>query len=389
MSDGQVFFRLAFRPFFLLGALFSVIAVLVWSATVTGRLNLEVYGGPLWWHVHEMLFGFVSAIVVGFLLTAVRTWTNQPGIRDAALACLVLLWLSGRFVLFLTQLLPSWVVALVDLSFLPAAAIVLAAPLIRVKQWRNIVFVFVLLAMTCANTAMHWAAYSNDVEFLYRAGNAMVLVVTVLMTIMAGRVLPMFTANGTQTKKVAENTWLERASIISPLAAVAASLSQGFMPVELVAFCFFIAALAHVLRAFRWRFWVTAKVPLLWSLHLSYWCIPTGLLLYGLSFVSSSVTHSQAIHTLTVGAMGMMILAMISRVSLGHTGRPLVVSKVMPLAFLALLGAFLVRVFGVYWIESYTLLIIITAVLWMIGYGCFVAVYLPVLTGPRADGKEG
>ena len=141
-----------------------------------------------------MLFGFVSAIVVGFLLTAVRTWTGQPGLKGASLACLVALWLAGRLVLFLPAVIPLWLVALTDLAFLPLAALVLARPVVRVKQWRNIVFVPLLLAMTVANAAMHWAALTGNLDIQYLAGNAMVMFVTLLMTIMAGRVVPMFTA---------------------------------------------------------------------------------------------------------------------------------------------------------------------------------------------------
>ncbi|RLQ20690.1 NnrS family protein [Seongchinamella sediminis] len=381
--------RLAFRPFFLLGALFSVISLLLWVALFSGQLQLAVYGGPLWWHLHEMLFGFVTAIIVGFLLTAVRTWTGQPGLEGRPLAALVGLWLAGRLLLLFPLSLPPWLIALVDLAFLPLAALILFLPVARVRQWRNSIFLPLLLAMAAINGVMHWAANAGDPGLQSRAATAMVMLVTLLMTIMAGRVVPMFTANGTGTPRVEALGWLETLSLGSMLATAVVSLPWPGMPPAAVALCCFVAALAHALRGLRWRIWVTVRTPLVWSLHLSYLCIPLGLLLYGLSAVSSLVSPSQAIHTLTVGAMGLLILAMISRVSLGHTGRPLQAGRVMTLAFALLFAAFLVRVFGSYWLSSYTLVINSAAVLWALGFGCFVIRYWPVLTRPRVDGRPG
>lgn len=388
-SNIPALLRLAFRPFFLLGSLFSIFSLLLWAAAITGALELSVYGGPLWWHSHEMLFGFVSAIVVGFLLTAVQNWTGQQGVRSTFLACLVLLWLAGRVVFFLPAFLPFGLLALIDIAFLPLAALTLAWPVVRVKQWRNIIFVPLLLAMTLANMAMHCSVHTQDALLQFQAGNAMVLLVTLLMSIMAGRVLPMFTANGTKTPRVEAIGWLEKAALITMLLAVAAVLGAANVAPGVVAWCCFAAAASHAVRAARWRIWVTLRTPLVWSLHLSYWCIPLGLLLWGLSIVTPAVTHSQAVHTLTVGAMGMMILAMISRVSLGHTGRPITVGKGMALAYIALFSAFVVRVFGLYWIDNYAGIIVSAVVLWVLAYGSFVVLYLPILSRPRLDGGPG
>ncbi|MEP4485123.1 MAG: NnrS family protein [Halioglobus sp.] len=381
--------QLAFRPFFLFGALFSVVSIALWAGSIAGYSNLNVYGGPLWWHVHEMLFGFVSAIVVGFLLTAVRTWTGQPGFGGLLLGCLVALWLAGRCVFFLSVDLPVWVIVLVDLLFLPLAALILAIPVVRVKQWRNIIFVPLLLIMAITNAAMHWAAIESSASGLIRTGNTMVLLVTVLMTIMAGRVVPMFTASGTGTKQVPAHAMLEKLALMTLLLAVVASFRFQGVPAILVALCFVTAGLVHGIRAFRWRIWVSFRTPLVWSLHLSYWCIVLGLILYGISEVSSAVTRPQAIHTLTVGAMGTMILSMISRVSLGHTGRALQVGWVMSGAFALILSAFVVRVFGSLWIDNYVDQIVVAAFFWVLGYGCFTVFYAAMLIGPRVDGKPG
>jgi uncharacterized protein involved in response to NO len=284
---------------------------------------------------------------------------------------------------------PQWVVVVVDMAFLPVAAVVLGLAIVTVQQWRNIVFVLILLALALINGAMHWSVYANAPELPRAAGTIAVLVLALLMSTMAGRVVPMFTANGTQTKRVADRPWLERAALLVMLFAALAGSTLGDFSPPLAAGILFLAATVLALRGLRWRIWVTFRVPLLWSLHISYWCIPLGLFLLGLSRLSTVVSHSQAIHTLTVGAMGVMILAMISRVSLGHTGRPMVVGKVMSVAFVAAIAAALVRVFGPYANLGYSQLIVTAVIFWVLAYGCFLVLYLPILTRPRVDGRPG
>ena len=383
------FFRLAFRPFFLLGSLFSIISLLIWSAVFTESINVAVYGGHLWWHIHEMLFGFVSAIVVGFLLTAVQNWTCVPGIKGSRLMLLVLLWISARVLFFLPFLLPHWLIYTVDLLFLPVTAFFLARPIIQAKLWRNLIFIPILLAMTYTNAAMHYSSNLLDPKYMLAAGNAMVLIITLLICVIGGRVIPMFTANGTNTEHVPAIQWLEIASIASMLLLVVSNFGIFELPSEVNAALFLLAASIHFIRVWRWRIWVTFKTPLVWSLHLGYWCIPVGLLLLAVSELSDVITHSQALHTLTVGTIAVMILAMISRVSLGHTGRNIEVGKLMAFAFLAIFLAFIVRVFGVYWLENYQHVIVTAAILWGVGYGCFVVLFIPVLTRPRIDGRAG
>lgn len=398
MSDGSIaeppgpggagLFRLAFRPFFLAGALFSALAVLVWSLDIAGAASLEVYGGGLWWHAHEMLFGFVCAIVVGFLLTAVQTWTGIAGVSGGSLIGLFLLWLAGRLALLLPGLLPWWLPAMLDLLFLPLAATLLSIPIIRIRQWRNIVFLPVLLAMAAANGIFHLAAYRHDPVLQALAGNFMVMLVTLLMTVVAGRVVPMFTANGTGTERVPALPWLERLCPASVILAIPAAL--GVISHDAIAaIVLLFAGACHGLRVLRWRSWVTLSTPLVWSLHLSYWALALGLVLLGLAKLGVAIGHSQALHVLTVGAMGMMILAMISRVSLGHTGRALQVGPAMIVAYLALFIALLVRVTGQWWLDDYRVVVMASALLWTLAFGLFFLRYLPILTRPRPDGRPG
>lgn len=377
------FFDFAFRPFFLLGALFSVIALVLWSLMLQGNVSLSVFGGSFWWHQHEMLFGFTTAIIVGFLLTAVQNWSGVRGLNGKGLMALVGVWVLGRIVFLFPDVLPHWLISSVDFMFLPLAIIALAYPIIKVKLWRNLLFIPLLSVMAIVNGVMHYAVLFERMDLVLNASSIMVMLVTLLMCIMGGRVFPMFTANGTKTARVDALPWLEKLSIFSTLFAVILSTNVLPVPNEWIAVVFFVAAIANAVRAIRWRIWVTLKTPLVWSLHLSYWSIAIGLCMYGMYLFNGFFSHSQAVHTLTIGGMATMILSMISRVSLGHTGRNIVVGKVMASAFVAILGAFLVRVFGLYFFADYTDVINTSILLWVVGYGSFVAMYLPILTTPR------
>ncbi len=379
------FLEFAFRPFFLLGAIFSIISLLVWNGVLGGSITVNLYGGSLWWHMHEMLFGFVAAIIVGFLLTAVQNWSGVRGLNGGALLALVLVWLGARIAFFFPGQLPQFLIAAIDLAFLPLAAVALAYPIIKVKLWRNLMFIPILLVMAFSNTLAHYSVATNDFALMNSASTFMSLLVTLVMCLMGGRVFPMFTANGTRTPRVNAIPVLEKLSVISILAAVITGAGFIELPSVLVASIFFFASAVHTVRVFRWKIWVTFKTPLVWSLHISYWCIAIGLLMYGLSEITTLVSHSQAVHTLTVGGMATMILAMISRVSLGHTGRMIVVGNTMSFAFAAIILAFIIRVFGIYWFDNYTHVLTLAVAFWALGFGCFVALYFPILIKRKAN----
>lgn len=376
-------FDLAFRPFFLSGALFSVIAVLVWTSLLNGWIGFYPYGSTIWWHSHEMLFGFATAIIVGFLLTAVQNWTGQSSVKGKSLALLWLLWFVARLMLAIDLGLGRWVVALVDLAFLPLVAFLLANLIIRVKLWQNLVFVFVILLMTIANGLMHWAVLSDNPGLATQGSYAMVMLVTLLMTVLGGRVFPMFTANGTGTQKVESIKWLEIGTIGSTVLIAIVYMTGIILPTELQTLLLMFAAVCHLIRLLRWRFWVTLKTPLVWSLHLSYACIPAGLFLMALHYSTNQIPLSTALHGLTIGAMGSMILAMITRVSLGHTGRNIVVGKLMSTAFIAIFLSFLVRVFLPVLSNDYSLSVAVAAILWALAYGIFSTTFFPILTTKR------
>jgi uncharacterized protein involved in response to NO len=383
------FLQLAFRPFFMSGVLFSILAIILWASTLNGWLSFKPYSNSYWWHSHEMLFGFVVAIIIGFLLTAVQAWTGQPSLKGKPLLALWLLWLSARVLLAVELGFAPLIIVIVDLLFLPVAALCMAQLVIKAKLWRNLFFIPLLLLMAFANGLMHWGAWYNDAELVSQGSYTMVMLVTLIMAVMAGRVFPMFTANGTATQKVIPIRALELLTIISTFLVVLMFMSGLEIAPMTKTILLLLAAVCHLFRCLRWRFLVTLKTPLVWSLHLSYFCIPIGLFLMAWHFHGGNISLSSAMHALTVGAMGNMVLSMISRVSLGHSGRLLVVGWVMSLAFATIFAAFLVRVFGLFLIQDYLLLIAIAAGLWVIAYGLFVVKYWNVLSKPRIDGRLG
>lgn len=384
--------RQAFRPMFLLGAGFSAFAIALWLLILAGVVSPPVYGHALFWHSHEMLFGFVAAIVVGFLLTAVQNWTGLRATHGSTLAILTVLWLAGRLVLLVGEALPAWLVIAIDLAFLPVAALLLAIPLIKVAQQRNLFFVPVLLLLTLCNALMHYGLQTLRFDLQLLGSQSAVWLVTLLMAIVGGRVIPMFTANGTMTPKAEPIVWLDRLALGSLWLIMLLALTgyDGQLPRSAMAALSLFCAAALAIRCGRWKIWRTWRVPLLWSLHLAYWFIPFGLLLFGLRYLDLPVSNSTALHALTAGAMGSMILAMIARVSLGHSGRPLQPHPVMSVAFALVLVAALLRVvLAAIWPQWLMHWYLLAGAAWVLAFAIYVIVYWSVLTTPRADGRPG
>lgn len=394
-------FRLAFRSFFLGGAMFSLIALGLWGVFWMQGMDWNPYGGWIWWHSHEMLFGFVAAIIVGFLLTAVQNWTGIESIHSWPLAGLFTVWLLPRiFLLFpyepIEPLLP-WL----DLVYLPLAAWVMGRMVWKVRQMRNLFFVPVLLLLAVINAQMHWAVNHGDGVLAKEAARSAIFVIVFVMTVLGGRVIPFFTANGTGTSKATPIVAVEILSMgsVAVLALLQLAGVLKLLPTLLVAVLFLLAGAVHLVRFLRWRPWITLKVPLLWSLHMAYLFIVLGFFLAaaryaGLSldvFKSLGFQYATILHSFTLGGMGLLIVGMMARVSLGHTGRPLAVSSWMSLAFLAVVLAYLCRVWlpllvpdlSHYWSH------VLSIVLWLLGYGLFVVIYLPILSKPRVDGRPG
>ena len=381
-------FRLGFRPFFLLGALFSCLAMLGWLGQLNNWFALPGIGNPIWWHAHEMLFGFGAAIVAGFLLTAVQNWTAHPGVRSWPLALIVGLWVLPRCLLpWLGE--DNLILMALDLAWLPLCAWFLAKPVIMTRQWRNLFFVPLLLIMTLLNGASWlWRDEWSAVEHLLITT---VLLFTTLIAVMGGRVIPFFTARGTGQEKAPPSPWLERGALASLwLILLLWLLPDSWINSLYMVPLYIVAAGLHLGRQMRWRPGTTLAQPLLWSLHLAYLFIPLGLLALTVQAAGLPLSLSLASHLLSAGCMGTMILGMIARVSLGHSGRALHVGRRITLAFaLVILSAFVRVLLPLYW-PSLTLTgWNLSGWSWIAAYGLFVWVYTPILTRPRADGRPG
>ncbi|MDP5293006.1 NnrS family protein [Oceanimonas sp. CHS3-5] len=384
-------FRLGFRVFFLGGALFSCIAMALWLLTLRGVPTLSGVSNPIWWHAHEMIFGFGLAIIAGFVLTAMQNWTGIPGVRGWPLALVSGLWLLPRLLMPLRGELNGLVI-LLDLLWLPLVAGFLARPVIQVKQWRNLFFAPLLIVMTLLNALSYYAAFSNNWLLAERVFTTAGLAIAALITVMGGRVIPFFTARATGTEKPTPIPVLEKLALGSIWLATLGwlllprtSLFNGLLALMLV-----VTALAHLIRLSRWNNKLTKGIPLLWVLHLGYLFIPAGLLVMAAALLNWGITVSLASHWLTAGAMGTVILGMIARVSLGHSGRPLELKKPMVVAFVLVIIAGLVRALLPMLAPGLTSLAYdVSALAWIAAFGIFCRIYWPILTQARADGRPG
>ena len=384
-------FALAFRPFFLFGALFAVLVMVVWIAALNQELPMKFYGGAFFWHVHEMLFGYVAAIVVGFLLTAVQNWTGERSVNGLALGVLLLLWITARVgLLFIHE--PNIWIASIDISFFVVAAVFLAIPIVAARQWRNLFFVPVLALFAFANGMMHLGALNQEHALVVNGADGALGLICLLMVTMGGRIIPVFTANGTATARVPPWPWLERLSLGSVWLIVIVLLPglDRQLPAYVMCGLFGFAAITNFVRWFRWRFWITFGVALLWTLHLAYLFIVAGFAALAVSYVTGSFAASIAWHLVTVGGIGGLTLSMISRVSLGHTGRPIVALKWMLPAYVAVFVAAITRTLMVVLMPAqYSLWLQVSAGLWILAFGSFVGCYALMLIRPRTDGRPG
>lgn len=376
------FLALGFRPFYLLGAAFAGVAVPAWTASVLGwveapRLNLL-------WHMHEMLFGFVVAIVVGFLFTAARNWTGLWTPRGGALAALAALWLAGRAAMLA---LPPAAAAAVDLAFLPLAALPLYRVIRRAGNTRNLVMVVLLAALALANAAYHGAVLGlipvSPLQPLYGA----IVAVVVIESILGGRVIPSFTANALRGVRTVSTPRLEK---ISLALTVATGLAWAVLPLSLpLAVLAGGAAVAQALRMAGWQPLATVRHPILWILHLSYAWIPAGFFMLALACLGLA-PQSAAVHLLAVGAMGGLIIGMITRTALGHTGRMLKAGRAESAMYLLLQAGVLARLaaaFGEAGLREAGL--VAASLCWSLAFLLYCLVYAPYLARARADGREG
>lgn len=384
--SGFALFNLGFRPFYLGGAIFGALAILLW-------INAFHYGSPvgeqgaiagMLWHTHEMIFGFAAAIIAGFLLTAVRAWTGINTPQGKALALIWILWLAGRILIWTG---PESIAAVVDCAFLPVVAIALLRVLVAAGNRRNYFLAVALCTFGLLNILFHYWAWQSRFDLSLRTAYAAVGLVIMFVTVIGGRVIPMFTTNAIPGFKLKQWMVIERLaapSVILTFLADAINAAPWIIVMYAVS-----AVVIHSARVIGWRSWAVGYRPILTILHIAYAWIPVGFLLLALASLGF-VSHSIAIHAFTVGAMGCAIIAMITRTALGHTGRVLIAGTAEVWSYAFMLTSALLRVFGP-WLDSRhnIIWICLAGVCWIAAFSLYVIKYTPFLIKPRVDGKSG
>jgi len=382
-DDSVAVLRLGFRPFYLLAAVFAALSVPLWAAQYAGVLPATGLAGPLG-HAHEMIFGYTLAVIVGFLFTAVRNWTNLPTPTGAVLAAVAVLWIAAR-ALVLTPW--GWAAMAANVAFPIAAAVGIGIPLVRAGNKRNYFFVAVLRFMACAAAGTH-LTHLGVIELPAWFGIRIALdVVVFVVAVMAGRVVPMFTNNGVPGAGATRDPVVEKLALGSLIALIAVDALQAPAPVAVAVLA--VAAGAHAVRLALWHPWRTRARPIVWVLHAAYAWLVVHLVLRALGAVEI-VPAPIATHALTIGAIGGITLGMMTRTARGHTGRPLTADRWEVACYVLVMLAAVIRVIGPLALpETYVRTVEGAALLWSAAFAVYAVRYWPVLTRPRIDGRPG
>ena len=373
-TTAAAFLSAGFRPFYLGAAAFALLSIPLWVATYAATDTPGPAISTLLWHSHEMIFGFATAVIVGFLLTAVRNWTGNETAAGAGLAALFGLWIAARLANWAGNgLLPI----LLDGAFLSAATVTLALPIVKTRNRRNYFVPVLLLGLTVA-AVLHGMAIRYATHAWTMPTIAMDLILLLMITI-AGRVIPAFSQNA--VAGLAPARWLPL-EILAMATAICLLLVDLYFPDAAgpwwLLFCA-ISAGIHLTRLAGWKAWRTIGNPLLLALPLAYLWIP-------IHFLIRALEPALALHALTVGAMASLMLAMMTRSALGHTGRPLAARPVELICFLAIHLAAISRVLGpVLAPASYAVWLWLAAGFWVLAFGVFFLSYWPILTRARVD----
>lgn len=385
----SIFLDAGFRPFFLLAGFYACAPLAAWLMIYAGGPSFLSGWPAATWHGHEMLYGFVAAAMAGFLLTAVPKWTRTEPASRGRLAILVGAWTAGRVAMWAQAWLPAPLVAAVDLAFFPLLALTVGPAILRTRNRRNYAFPLVLALFLVGNALTHFDPSGR----LGPLGLQITLALTALVVvIIGGRIVPAFTYGALERAGVEVKRRPLRALRVVSLVLVVAGLAADFaLSLRAIAGGLEIAAGLSLLAFLpAWYGHRTLRVPILWILQLAWLWLGAAFLIRGLALTFGFFPATLGLHAFTAGAIGTMILAVMTRAALGHTGRPLEVRWPIALAYgLVTLGA-AVRVFAPMFVpERYAQAAIIGGTLWILGYLVYVAVYLPILGQPRVDGRPG
>ena len=372
-----------FRPFFLGAGLWAALAILLWTSSLRGWVVLPTAFAPIDWHIHAMLFGFLGAALGGFLTTAVPNWTGRPALRGGPLAALALLWLAGRAACLTSGAIGAVPAAAVDVGFFVVLAGLVLREVVAARNWRNLFVVLGIAGVAVANLLSHLGPIAGlGTGFGNRLG---VGVFAMLIVLIGGRIVPAFTRNwlkqagGTRVPPM----W-GRFDSAAALVTLTAVVVWAAAPQSAVAGGLAVGAGAlNVARLARWRGWLAWREPLIWTLHLGYAWLAAGLLLLGVQTLQPALVGTSALHALTAGAMGTMVLVVMIRASLGHTGRALTADVPTLLLFFALTLAIACRLAAPLVPAVYLPLLGAAAVTWALAFGGFALVYARILLSPR------
>jgi uncharacterized protein involved in response to NO len=379
--------RAGFRPFFFLGPLWAIVVIALWICVLAGEIELPTAFDPLAWHRHEMLFGFLGAVIAGFLLTAIPNWTGRLPIAGWRLALLTSLWIAARLAILFSATLGGITAMLVEAAFLLMLAGACAREVLIARN-RNVpvVGVTLLFAIAAAVDHLENLGMMPTDQLGWRSGVALVLI---LITLIGGRIIPSFTANWLikqgQAQLPGQASTFDYMAIVMTAAALGCWAFQ-VLP-SLAASLLFAAGLLQLARLARWGGLRTMSEPLVFVLHISYAWVPIGLLLLGLSIVDVEVSGTAGVHALTAGAMASMVLSVMTRATLGHTGRELRADRGTVVIYGLITVGAAMRVGAPFLPFDYLLTIKVAGALWGGAFLLFLALYGPKLLGPRPDGR--
>ena len=387
-QSGPVLLSAGFRPFFLGAAIWAALAIPLWLALYANEIGLPSTLAPLVWHAHEMVFGFAMAAVAGFLLTAIPNWTGRMPLQGGPLAILVLLWASGRIAVLFSAAIGAPAAAIVDLAFPMVFLAVVARELLAGRNGRNLPMLGALLLLLIGNLLVHLESLgiAATAELGNRIGLSTLLM---LIALVGGRIIPSFTRNWLTKARPeiappAPEGRLDRAALI--VTALALACWAAAPDAAITPWAALVAGVAVAIRWSRWRGARTTREPLLLILHLGYGWLALGLLLLGLDDLTDVLPATAALHALTVGAVGTMTLAVMSRASLGHTGRPLTAGPGTGAICVLITLAAVLRVLSPLAAQSAALVLSLAGTSWSAAFGLFAILYGGPLTQPRVTG---
>ena len=373
------------RPFFFLGAVWAAFAMAIWIAILGGTISLPINIDPVSWHAHEFLFGYLGAIIAGFLLTAIPSWTGRPPVAGLKLALLVLIWVSGRIVFSVSEFLTPSIVAAVDLLFPITLAIIVTYEIIAGQSWRNLVVVVALLAFVIANAIFHFETNRGDYGaqgFGLRLGLAAALM---QISAIGGRVIPAFTQNW--MKKTGRENYpakpMGRFDIITLVVMLVCMMCWVIWPDQTSSgYALLIAGIFQSIRLVRWSGFSTVSNPLLFILHIGYAFIPLGAVFVGISILFPDLLSQAASqHLWMAGAIGAMTLALMTRATLGHSGRELRAGLGTIILYLGIIGATVSRFIAELLPLDPMVMYSLSAFLWIASFLGFAILYFPILIG--------